>query len=274
MSSSLGEKKLFLLDMDGTLYLGNTLFPRTKEFLSYLAESGRRAVYLTNNSSKSVSAYVEKLSRLGIDACEDDFFTSVEATIDYMRAHYKNGEKVYVFGTRSFYERIASSGINATDEYGEDIKVLLCGYDTELTYKKIEDACRLLFRGCDFIATNPDWVCPTEYGCAPDCGSVCWTLTKATGKIPRYIGKPEPEMVISAAAKYGYALSETALVGDRIYTDIASGKAAGVQSLFVLCGEGTLEDIEKMKIEPDRVFADVGEICDELKKYDSDNKKG
>lgn len=138
------------------------------------------------------------------------------------------------------------------------------GFDTELTFKKLEDACILLERGVDYIATNPDWVCPTWYGSVPDCGSVSEMLYNATKRRPRFIGKPQPDMVRLAMAKTGYTEAETAIVGDRLYTDIACGVNAGVTSIFVLSGEGTMEDVETGDTKPDLIYNNIKEMYDKL----------
>ena len=174
-------------------------------------------------------------------------------------------KKVYAFGTESFKEQLRDSGLVITDRLEDDIDCLCMGFDTELTFKKLEDACILLNRGAKWIATNPDWVCPTWYGYVPDCGSVSEMLTRATGRKPIFIGKPQPEMPMLAMKKYGFEPSETAVVGDRVYTDIACGKNAGINSVFVLSGEGTKDDFEKFGITPDFVYATINDLYKEYK---------
>ncbi|MEE0410284.1 MAG: HAD-IIA family hydrolase, partial [Clostridia bacterium] len=215
----LKEKKLFLLDMDGTIYLDNDLFDGTIDFLAHVRKSGGRYIFLTNNSSKSVDKYIEKLASLGIESTADDFLTSTDATVLYLKK--KNYNKIYVFGTESFKEQLRASGLPVTDELCDDIDCLCMGFDTELTFKKLEDACILLGKGVDYIATNPDWVCPTWYGFVPDCGSVSEMLYNATKRRPAFIGKPEPTMAELALEKTGYQKKDAVLIGDRLYTDIA-----------------------------------------------------
>lgn len=251
--------KLFLLDMDGTLYLGDKLFEGTIDFLDEIKKRGGKYVFMTNNSSKSVDKYIDKLAQMGIDAKRDDFLTSTDATIPILQRN--NYKKIYALGTQSFKEQLCGAGLPVVDALYDDIDCLCMGYDTELTYKKLEDACVLLNRGIDYIATNPDWVCPTEYGYAPDCGSVAEMLYKATGRRPKFIGKPEPEMAYLSMEKYGFSKQETAVVGDRIYTDIACGKNAGIGTIFVLSGEGTREDIQKYQTEPEYIFENIAEVC-------------
>ena len=176
------------------------------------------------------------------------------------------GKKCYVFGTRSFYAQLESAGIPVTDRPDPDVDILLCGFDRELTFQKLEDACILLNRGAEFWATNPDWVCPTWYGSVPDCGSVCRMLTTATGRTPRFLGKPRPDMVYLSMARTGFPPAQTVLLGDRLYTDIACGVNAGIDTVFVLSGEGTEADIEKFGVHPTWVRRDIAEILQELQK--------
>ena len=260
--NNLKQLKLYLLDMDGTIYLDNNLFDGTIDFLTYIKSIGGRYIFLTNNSSKSVNKYIEKLNKMGIMADRDDFLTSADAAIAYLKK--SNYKKIYALGTRSFKEQLQESGLNITDELSESIDCLCMGYDTELTYKKIEDACILLNRDIAYIATNPDWVCPTWYGYAPDCGSVSEMLFRATGKKPEFIGKPKPEMARLAMAITGFDKSETTVIGDRIYTDIACGANAEINTIFVLSGEGKMSDIEKYGVKPDYVFENIKEIYNNL----------
>ena len=155
----LKQIKLYLLDMDGTIYLDNSLFDGTTDFLDYVKSIGGRYIFLTNNSSKSVDKYIEKLNRMGISADKNDFLTSTDATIVYLKK--ENFKKIYALGTESFKEQLRNSGLNITDELSEEIDCLCMGYDTELTYKKLEDVCILLNDDIAYVATNPDWVCPT-----------------------------------------------------------------------------------------------------------------
>ena len=227
----LSDKRLFLLDMDGTIYLDNILFEGTLDFLRRVKEIGGRFLFLTNNSSKSAQSYVEKLKNLGIESTARDFFTSTNATVDYVNSNHF-GKKFYAMGTESFISELKASGINVTTEPEDDVFGVIISNDTELSFKKLDDVSRLLTRGVgEYIATNPDWVCPTAYGYVPDCGSFAEMLERATGKTPRFIGKPRPEMVLSALNKCGYSAEEAVMIGDRLYTDIASGYNAGIDTI-------------------------------------------
>ena len=262
--NSLKDKKLFLLDMDGTIYLDNDLFDGTIDFLEYVKSIGGRYIFVTNNSSKSVDKYIEKLASLGIASVEDDFLTSTNATVLHLQK--KNFHKIYAFGTTSFKEQLRKGSLPITDKLEDDIDCLCMGFDTELTFQKLEDACILLNRGVEYIATNPDWVCPTWYGYVPDCGSVSQMLFNATKRKPQFIGKPEPTMVLLAMEKTGFKPEETAVMGDRLYTDIACGVNAGISSIFVLSGEGTMEDLEASEVKPEFVYENIRQVLNDISK--------
>ena len=231
----LQDKRLFLLDMDGTIYLDDRLFDGVTAFLSRIREKGGRYLFLTNNSSKGVEGYIEKLNGMGIATGREDYLTSVDAAIDLLRRRHP-GRRCYVQGTRSFYDQLAAAGIPVTCDREDGAEILLSGFDRELTFQKLEDACILLNRGVTWLATNPDWVCPTWYGSVPDCGSVCEMLHRATGREP------------------------AVLLGDRLYTDIACAVNAGIDSVFVLSGEGTRDDIERDGIRPTWVYDDINAV--------------
>lgn len=261
----LKDKRFFLLDMDGTIYLDNDLFDGTIDFLNEVKARGGKYLFVTNNSSKSTDAYVKKLKNIGIEADENDFLTSTDATILYLQEKLP-GRKFYCFGTASFYQQLAAAGIKVTTEPDDDVEAIVMGNDNELTFKKLDDACRLLLRDIDYIATNPDWVCPTAFGYVPDCGSVAEMLWRATGKRPYFIGKPRPEMLTLAMKKYGYTNEETVMIGDRVYTDIASGYNAGVDTIFVLSGEGTMDDAKNSDTPPTYIFENITEVFKEITK--------
>lgn len=261
----LKEKRLFLFDMDGTLYLGERLYDFTNELLATIKARGGKYMFMTNNSSKSVSDYIKKLARLGIHAAEDDFITSSQATGYYLKKNYQ-GKVLYVCGTESLKAEIRGQGFEITDEL-ERVDVVVMGFDTELTFKKLEDVSKLLLLREDipYIATNPDYVCPTEFGSVPDCGSVCDMLYNVSGRRPLVIGKPEPLMPILAMDKWGYTKEETVVIGDRIYTDIKSGIRAEVSTILVLSGETTREILEKSPEKPSYVMESGRELLEILK---------
>ncbi len=256
---ALKTKKLFLLDMDGTLYLDDHLFEGSLEFLQQIKDNGGRYLFLTNNSSKSVEVYVDKLMRLGIKATAEDFFTSTMATCVYLHKHFK-GNKIYAAGTASFRKELADSGFAVTDHLEDGIDCLLIGNDNELTFQKLEDACILLLKDIQYLATNPDWVCPTAFGYVPDCGSVCEMLWRSTGKRPHFIGKPEPAMAQLAMQKFGVTPKDTVMIGDRIYTDIACGVNAGIDTILVFSGETTRKVWKESDIRPTYTAKNIAEI--------------
>ncbi len=256
----LNHIRLFLFDMDGTLYLGDRLFDFTPALLDGIRRKGGRYLFMTNNSSKSVADYVKKLARLGIAATEEDFITSSQATAYYLKQHYA-GARLYVCGTRSLIAELEKEGFTVTTALDE-VDVIVMGFDTELTFQKLEDVSRLLLTREDlpYIATNPDYVCPTEFGSVPDCGSVADMIFNATGKRPLFIGKPSPLMPTLAMGMTGCQKEETAVIGDRIYTDIKSGLNAGCFSILVMSGETTEAILNASEDKPDLVLKDAGEI--------------
>ena len=262
---SLSGKRLYLLDMDGTLYLGERPLPGAARFLRTIRESGARYCYMSNNSSRGTDAYIAKLKRMGIEARPEEFLTSVDAAIDLLRKE-QPGKKGFVLGTASMLGQLKNAGLSVSGEEPEGADYVLVGFDRELTYRKLEDVCRLLAERPDipYYATNPDWVCPTEFGSVPDCGSICEMIFRATGCRPKVIGKPEKYMAELAMRRFGASPEETAVVGDRIYTDIAGGVNAGVDSIFVLSGEGVPEDIERYGFQPTWIFATVADAADAI----------
>ena len=257
--------RLYLFDMDGTLYLGNRLYDFTLELLDTIKSTGRHYLFMTNNSSKSVEDYIKKLAKLGIEATREDFITSSQATTYYLKEHYP-GHRLYVCGTNSLKKELEQEGSALTDVL-EDVDCIVMGFDTELTFKKLEDVSRLLLtrENLPYIATNPDYVCPTEFGSVPDCGSVCDMIFNATGKRPVVIGKPSPLMPQLAMSRLGYTKEETAVIGDRIYTDVKSGLNAGITGILVLSGETTLDILEKSEDKPHLVLDDASAIVKALK---------
>ncbi len=257
--------KLYLFDMDGTLYLGDRLFDFTIELLDTIKKTGGTYLFVTNNSSKSVNDYVKKLQKLGIKATKDDFMTSSQATAYYLHK-YHEGKNLYVCGTESLKEELRMEGFNVTTNLDE-VECIVMGFDTELTFQKLHDVSYLLLTQPDmpYIATNPDLVCPTTFGSVPDCGSVCIGIKNATGKEPVVIGKPSPLMPQLAMDKLGICPEEACVVGDRIYTDIKSGLHAGITGILVLSGETTLEILNQSSDKPHCVLKDAGEILSALK---------
>ena len=251
--------KLFLFDMDGTLYLGSRLFDFTVDLLRAIRDTGGRYMFMTNNSSKSVEDYIKKLADMGIDAEYDDFMTSSQATAYYLKKHYP-GKVLYVSGTQSLKEELMKEGFKITEDT-EKTEVIVSGFDTELTFRKLHDVSKMLCtRELPYIATNPDYVCPTEFGSVPDCGSVSDMLFNVSGKRPLFIGKPSALMPKLAMEKCGVTAAQTAVIGDRIYTDIKSGLNAGALTVLVMSGETTREILEASQDKPHLVLRDGSEM--------------
>lgn len=258
--------KYFLLDMDGTIYLDNTLFPGTLDFLDTLKAQGKRAIYITNNSSKSVSAYVDKLAAIGIAAKAEDFFTSSQALV-YMLNKTAPGCKIFLLGTPSLEEYMEQSGFTLVKEYTEDpIKrpdFVVLAFDTTLTYQKLTDGCHYISDGVTYWATHPDAVCPYKKDFSlPDAGAFIECIKVVTGgKIPSFIaGKPKPHMIEMFINSQGCSPEEVAVVGDRLHTDIMSAINAGVTSICVLSGETTKEMLEKSPVKPDYILDSIKDL--------------
>ena len=263
--AAIQKTKLFLFDQDGTLYLGDRLYDFTLELLDTIRTSGRQYLFMTNNSSKSVEDYIKKLAKMGISATREDFITSSQATAYYLHKNHP-GKTLYVCGTRSLISELEREGFPVTTDLAK-VECVVMGFDTELTFQKLEDVSRLLLTRPElpYIATNPDWVCPTEFGSVPDCGSVCQMIYNATGKRPVFIGKPSPLMPQLAMERLGVAQEETMVIGDRIYTDVKSGLNAGATAVLVMSGETTQAILDASEEKPHMVWADCREIIRALK---------
>ena len=260
LQTTIQNMKLYLFDMDGTLYLGNQLYSFTKQLLEAIRDSGGRYLFMTNNSSKSVQDYILKLNAMGIHANRDDFITSSQATAYYLKKNYAD-KILYVCGTESLKTELRMEGFTVADDISET-QCIVMGFDTELTFQKLHDVSYLLLTQPDlpYIATNPDLVCPTEFGSVPDCGSVCQMIYNATGRKPYVIGKPSPMMPLLAIDRLGVTKDETCVIGDRIYTDIKSGLNAGIVSILVMSGETTEEILQESEDKPHFVLPDAGHI--------------
>lgn len=250
--------KLFLLDMDGTLYLGDEVFDGAIDFINTIKATGREYIYLTNNSSRAGVDYVERLRKLGFPCEMENVFTSGMATAMYLNNKFP-GAAVYPVGTPAFLNELESYGVRLEDS--EDVKVVCVGFDTTLTYEKLDKAVHYLRRGAAFVAANPDWVCPMpEDEVLPDCGSICALLTASSGVEPFYIGKPNRAMVDEVSAMTGIDNSRICAVGDRLYTDIAVAQNAGAVSVLVMSGETDETILAAAERKPDYVLPSVKEL--------------
>lgn len=262
-ADKLKEKKVYLLDMDGTIYNENEIFDGTLEFLEEIEKQGGQYVFITNNSSKSVADYVEKVQAMGIKAEYENFYTSSQVTAMYLKENYPN-QVVYCMGTKSLIKELREAGIEVVTEADERASVVLLGFDTENTSEKIRNTCIMLGRDVTYLATNPDLVCPVSFGYIPDCGSMSIMLKNATGKEPFFIGKPEPIMVNCVLKKLNCKREDAVIVGDRLYTDIKTGENAKVDTICVLSGEASMEDILQGEVKPTYIFKSVKEVYEGL----------
>ncbi len=260
MATNLKEIELFMLDMDGTIYLGNKLFDCTKPFLKTIRDLGKRYIFLTNNSSRNRYAYVKRLAGFGIEAKPDDIFTSGEATTIYMKQAYPNA-KVCVMGMPSLTEEFEEAGFTVDNDNPDCIVV---GFDTELNYAKLTHICNTVKTGIPYIVTHPDKACPVEGGSIPDVGSLMAYVEAATGRLPEVIGKPNAKLVDAIVSKYGVAASKIAMVGDRLATDIDLATNSEISSILVYTGETTREEYKVSKIRADYCFDDLAAIQDAL----------
>ncbi len=255
----LSKKKLWLFDMDGTIYKEDVLYDGTLELLDIIEKQGGRYIFITNNSSRSVVDYIAHNGLMGIKSGLENYFTSTQATISFLKENYTRA-KIYCLGTMSLIDELKRGGLDITENV-EPVDVVLAGFDNELTSVKLRKTCQILTeQDVDFIATNPDLACPVSFGFVPDCGSICKMLENATGKSPIYIGKPEPTMVNTVMKKYGCSREETVVIGDRLYTDIKTGINAGVTSICVLTGEASIETIRKGNVKPTYTLNSVKDI--------------
>lgn len=254
--------KVVLLDLDGTIYLGNNLIGNVVETLSKLRKAGKKLVYLTNNSSRSDKEYRKKLGARGILDERDDVYTSARATIEYLNAEHK-GKAVYLVGTAAVQEDFINAGINLTDENNADIAVL--SYDTTLDFKKIRAFDVALKRGALYVATHPDVVCPAEGYSMPDVGSFIEMFKKSSGRSPDVIiGKPYDGMGKAVVARYNVLPGEVIMVGDRLYTDMAFAVNSGFNSMLVLSGETTKEMYDQSGMKLSVVFDSVNDWAEIL----------
>lgn len=257
MNKRLKDIELFLLDMDGTIYLDDELFNGSLDFINSIIKNNKKYIFLTNNSSKSKFDYLNKLNKLNIPATIDNIFTSGMAMGLYLNENYK-GKSIYLVGTKALESELKNYNINITDNNPD---LVVVGFDRELNYEKLEKACEFIDNGAVFLATNIDYVCPIKNKrYIPDCGSICMMITNATGKKPKFIGKPDPEMIYILSKEHNIKTDNIAMVGDRVYTDIACGYNAGAVTVCVLSGESTLETIKKENIKPDYILASVKDL--------------
>lgn len=272
MREKLSRIKHLALDMDGTIYMGSTLFPYTLKFLSDMKEAGIGYSFLTNNPSRSVADYLKKLEGLGIQADEDNMYTTSLAAIDYIKTHYPSAKRLFMLGTPSMVSQFEKAGFEACADDPDDVPdVLVVAFDMTLEYSRLCRAAWWASQGVPYVATNPDKVCPTDQRTVlVDCGSLCRCIEHATGRRPDItLGKPDPNMLKGILDRHGLQPEEIAMVGDRIYTDTAMAHNAGAFGVLVLSGETTLETAEAVaedaRTNPAPEFFPPDLICRDIK---------
>ncbi|MDY3006570.1 HAD-IIA family hydrolase [Anaerococcus sp. AGMB00486] len=255
---NLQECELFILDLDGTIYIGDELIYGAIDFVEHLKNLGKKFVYLTNNSSRASSDYVKILKSMGFSCEKENVFTSGMATGMYLIKRYPK-KKVYLVGTEALKIELNSYGIEINNE---DADVVVVGYDNELTYAKLLKATHFIRKGVPYIATHPDLVCPLPHGeLAPDCGSICSLLEKSTSRQPDIIiGKPNPFMIKLLSNKLNINVDKICSIGDRLYTDILATKNSGAISILVLSGESTISMVDKSEFKPDFIYNSVYDL--------------
>lgn len=263
-TDTLARLDTFLLDLDGTVYLGNSPISGAIDCIAYLRDTGRQILFFTNNPTRDAALYSEKLFGMGVPADPDDILTSGEATVRYLHAHTSH-RRVYVVGTPPLERQFIKAGFELDNQ---DVDAVVLAFDRTVTYGKLETAALLIQQGLPYFATNPDLVCPTERGPIPDCGSFAALMEKATGRIPEFIGKPHHHMIDMALDKLRAERQTTAMVGDRLYTDMQMAHDSGVTSILVLSGETTREMVEGSEQKPNFVFRNLGELCSALRNID------
>ncbi|PYJ08956.1 MAG: hydrolase [Verrucomicrobia bacterium] len=254
--------------MDGTIYSGGTLFKFTGPFLTLLRELGIGYTFLTNNSSKSVKDYLAHLGKIGIAATEDQLYTSTQATIEYLREKRPTLRRLFVLGTPSLQQEMAEAGFALTaDSAADEPEAVVVGFDTTLVFSRLCRAAYWIERGKPFIATHPDRICPTdEPTVLVDCGSICAALERAVGRSPDVVlGKPDPCMIRGIRSRHSLAPESLAMVGDRLYTDMAMARRAGALGVLVLTGETTAAQAAQHSPAPDLVVASLAEFGAQLR---------
>jgi len=259
--SVLKNKKLFIFDMDGTIYLGNKVFPFAISFIDHLRKNGKKILFFTNNASRAPNTYYERLKKMGFSPEMDEIMTAGDITIEFLRRKRK-GKKVYLVGTPDLERNFRERGIELLSGSEEKADIVVTSFDLTLTYEKLKNACRFIMNGAEFFSTHPDLNCPTENGFIPDSGAISAFVTASTGKEPTYFGKPYKETIDMISEFSGVSKEDMCIFGDRLYTDIALGKRHGVTSILVYTGETTKNDVEKAeeKDKPDFAFDSLENI--------------
>ena len=256
ISQSLDGIKAVFLDLDGTIYLGDSLIDGALDFLGRLEERGIKRYFLSNNSSKSVEQYVEKLRDLGIDSDKDEVLLSTHDLISWLSK--KEVTSTFLVGTEGMRSMLEEQGIETSSEQPEFV---VLGYDTEISYEKLATASIHLHEGVQLVASHPDMVCPSPRGGLPDTGAYMSLFKATTGVGPVHVcGKPNKGMILHKVEDLGLKPSECCMVGDRLYTDIEMADRAGVYGILVLSGEASVDDVEEGELRPSLVVDSVAEL--------------
>ncbi len=252
----LKDKRYFILDMDGTFYLGDKLLEGSLDFLEQVERAGKSYLFFTNNSSKNALVYQQKLAKMGCRVEQSKIVTSGMVTVEYLKNHYRNCS-VFLLGTPMLYDDFEKRGIRLVQDKPD---VVVVGFDTTITYDKLCRACKFIREGAPFIATHLDLNCPTEDGFIPDCGAICAFITASTGVKPKYLGKPFRETLEYLLRYLNCAKEDIVFIGDRLYTDIAIGFYHGVTSVLVLTGETNREDLGNSDVKPTLVVERLADL--------------
>jgi len=264
-----------VLDLDGTIYRGSTLFPETLPFLAALRELGLGHTFLTNNSAYSTQDYLQRLARLGLPACPEGLYTSTQATIEYLRRKRPGCRRLFILGTPSLISELTAAGFQSTaDDAADEPDAVVAGFDTTLAHARLCRAAWWIARGKPFIATHPDPVCPTDQPTVlVDCGAICAALREATGRAPdAVLGKPDPCMIRGVLQRYGLQPQQVAMVGDRIHTDMAMARRVGALGILVLTGHTTRAAARRAGPAPDLVVRGLGELGERLRAAHNDHR--
>ena len=255
------------LDMDGTIYMGMSLFDYTKPFLARLKQMGITYSFLTNNPSTSIADYLKKLAGMGIEATADEMYTTALATIDYIKTNLPEAKRLFILGTPSMTSEFIKAGFEVAEDSADDRPdAVVVAFDKTLTYDRLCRAAWWIHQGLPYIATNPDKVCPTDQPTVlVDCGSICKCLEHATSRQPDItLGKPDPNMLSGIMQRYGLRADEIAMVGDRIYTDVQMAFNAGAFGVLVLSGETTLDIVAEAPRKPNLTADSIAVLGDLL----------
>jgi len=247
------EVKGLLIDVDGTLCLGDKVIPGTPDIIDRVKKSKIPFLILSNNSSMSSSEYLEKLHRMGFKLEKKDVLTATQATIYYLKEKYSNF-RIMPLGMQGFVDELKESGINIVDSSPD---IVLLAYDKTINFEKLNMASHYIKKGSIFLATHPDVLCNSAEGYDIDIGAFIMILEESTGVKATIIGKPEKTMAYLSMKILDVPLKNMVVIGDRFYTDIAFAKNNGMQSALVLSGEATMNDLEKINYKPDYIINSI-----------------